>query len=72
MPGSGINESNLLEIAEKTQAKEFHTTAKNKIRTKTKFQNNMTLTSGNPDGSLIEKTDEAVVKKLVELLKTAN
>jgi copper homeostasis protein len=28
MPGSGINESNLLEIAQKTSAHEFHSTAK--------------------------------------------
>ncbi|WP_423148080.1 copper homeostasis protein CutC [Rubrolithibacter danxiaensis] len=72
MPGSGVNENNILKIAKQTRANEFHTTAKSRIGSNMTFQNSNAAMSPNSDEFLIEQTDEKTVKKLVSLLETAS
>jgi copper homeostasis protein len=40
MPGSGINEENILELAQKTGAKEFHASLRKKVKSNMKYRNN--------------------------------
>ncbi len=71
MPGSGICEDNIVEIAKKTQAKEFHVSLRKKIESNMVFRNNQIRMGGIASLSEYETsvTDEARVRALVGLLK---
>lgn len=69
MPGAGINNNNLLEIAKITGAKCFHTTAKDKFASKMIFQNTIgKMGDKDADEFSYEQTDLNKVKVLKEIL----
>ncbi len=69
MPGAGINNNNLLEIAKVTGAKCFHTTAKDKFASKMNFQNAIgKMGDKDADEFSYEQTDSCKVKVLKEIL----
>ena len=67
MPGSGINEENILDLAKKTQAKEFHGSFRKKIQSKMKFRNKQAF-MGSSDLSEYEfdVSDETKIKKAIQ------
>ncbi len=69
MPGSGINEQNILDIARATGAVEFHTTAKEFVESRMKFQNGNVTTGTDQDEYLTEQTSLDKVRNLAGLLK---
>lgn len=65
MPGSGVRADNIMELANKTGATEFHTSARVNVESRMAFTNaamNETMQS--------VSVDEAAVKKMTELLAT--
>jgi len=71
MPGAGINNNNLTEIAKITGAKCFHTTAKDKFSSKMIFQNKIgKMGDKNADEFSCDQTDLNKVKILKEILNT--
>ncbi|WAC39847.1 copper homeostasis protein CutC [Pedobacter sp. SL55] len=69
MPGAGINADNLLEIAQTTGARNFHTTAKSIVASKMQFRNEASKMAGeNTDEFSHEQTDLIKVKVLKEIL----
>ena len=69
MPGAGVNNSNLLQIANITRAKSFHTTAKDKFVSKMIFQNAIgKMSSKDADEFSYDQTDLNKVKVLKEIL----
>lgn len=71
MPGSGINEENILEIANKTLAKCFHVSVRKKTESKMIFRNENVKMGGIQDISEYQKniTDENRVKTIKDILK---
>lgn len=63
MPGSGIRGSNILAIADQTQAEEFHTSARILVESKMKYKN----TDMNDDISTIV-ADPKEIKQIIDLL----
>ena len=73
MPGAGINPQNILEIATKTGASVFHSSARVKVSSKMKFRNSetkMSTSDGEKENSddeyQYEQTSEDLVKKMVD------
>jgi copper homeostasis protein len=69
MPGAGINPTNILEIAETTGAKHFHTTAKATVNSKMKFKNVASKMGTYTNEYRHTETSAAGVKLLKESLK---
>lgn len=69
MPGGGINDENILEIANFTGAKNFHISVRRKIESKMKMRNE-SINIGNSGISDYERmiTDENVVRKIKKIL----
>ena len=72
MPGSGINETNVLEIAKKTLAKNFHISVRKISESKMIFKNENLKMGGIQQISEFEKsiTDETKVKLIKDILET--
>lgn len=70
MPGSGINENNILEIAKKTNASNFHVSLRKTIESRMIFRNNTIKMGGIQDISeyLISVTDENRVKNIRKII----
>lgn len=69
MPGAGISADNLLEIAQTTGARNFHTTAKSIVASKMQFRNEASKMGGaNADEFSYEQTDADKVKALKNIL----
>lgn len=72
MPGAGINPKNILEIATKTEAFVFHSSARIKVASKMQFRNsqtkmsNINLETENIDEYQYEQTSEDLVKQMVD------
>ncbi|MGK9124858.1 copper homeostasis protein CutC [Olivibacter sp. SA151] len=66
MPGSGINEQNITELKKSTNAKEFHTSAKEPIPSKMIYHN-MAITNM---GDTIEVSNERKIRRIVALLNS--
>ncbi len=71
MPGSGINETNVQEIFEKTGAKEFHASLRKNVLSKMNFKNANINMGGIPqiDEFTISVTDSDRVYKMIQILK---
>lgn len=67
MPGSGVNRNNIVELAEKTGAIEFHSSAKMNTQSRMEFAN-----SSMNETLQIVTVDEEEVKALADLLKVIN
>ncbi len=72
MPGSGINEDNILEIANSTLAKNFHVSVRKNIGSKMIFRNENVRMGGIQQISEFEKsiTDKTKVKLIKDILET--
>lgn len=72
MPGSGINEENILDIAKSTNAKNFHVSVRKNTVSKMIFRNENIKMGGIQNISEFEKsiTDENRVKTIKNLLKS--
>ncbi|MFN0292657.1 copper homeostasis protein CutC [Pedobacter helvus] len=69
MPGAGISADNLLEIAQTTGARNFHTAAKSIVASKMQFRNEASKMGGaNADEFSYEQTDADKVKALKNIL----
>jgi copper homeostasis protein len=64
MPGSGIRSDNILEIAEKTGAREFHASARRNVDTRMEFQN-----PGMKEILSSVEIDAVEIKKMIDLLE---
>lgn len=65
MPGAGIRPENLKTLIEQTGATEYHSTAKNLVKSEMLFHE---IKTGNyEDEFLVEQTDIEIVKQLVEI-----
>ena len=71
MPGSGINETNICEIKEKTQATEFHVSLREPIPSSMIYRNkDVNMSSINEiDEFEIMRTDYKRVRNIIEILK---
>ncbi len=72
MPGSGISEENILEIATKTNARSFHVSVRKKIESKMIFRNETIKMGGIQAFSEFERliTDENSVRNIRNILAT--
>lgn len=71
MPGSGINESNIISVRKHTRATEFHCSAKKLVNSKMLYQNpniNMGGESSIPEFEYYE-ADSEKIRKIVNILK---
>ncbi len=70
MPGSGVNEHNIGKIAEQTQAKEFHFSAREKVASAMEYRNDKPSMGGDSsiDEYSIYQTSPEKVKKVIEAL----
>lgn len=66
MPGAGINPQNILEIATKTGAFVFHSSARIKVSSNMQFRNQTTKMGSVNDEYQYEQTSEELVKKMLE------
>jgi len=65
MPGAGVNAQNIFELAKTTQAKEFHLSGKNEIKSKMTFEN--------PNFDFSENDfSETDLKKIMDAKKMVN
>lgn len=64
MPGSGINEQNILILKETTSAKEYHLSAKTPIESKMIYHNPAIANMGN----VVEVSNENKIRRIVDLL----
>ncbi|QNL48318.1 copper homeostasis protein CutC [Olivibacter sp. SDN3] len=64
MPGSGVNENNIQELIEKTNAKEYHTSAKVPVASTMNYQNPAIRNMG----GMIEVSSEEKIRKITALL----
>jgi len=71
MPGSGINESNIQDVYQKTEAKEFHASLRKSIPSKMKFKKENVSMGGisEIDEFEISITDHERVRKTIEILQ---
>jgi copper homeostasis protein len=72
MPGSGLDESNIAMIAEKTGAKEFHLTGRKSVDSKMIFRREGIPMGGFPDipGYSRKLADTEKIMKIINILKT--
>lgn len=70
MPGSGVNENNIVELMTKTGAHSFHGTLKDFVSSKMEYQNTQSKMGINDDEYKYELTSADRVKKLVDLLNS--
>lgn len=68
MPGAGINPSNISEIATKTKAKNFHSSARINVKSKMEFRNQLTKMGNIEDEYQYQQTSAALVKQMVDKL----
>jgi copper homeostasis protein len=68
MPGAGINPTNILEIAVKTGAKTFHSSARITIKSKMKFRNQNTKMGSLKDEYQHQQTSADLVKNMLAKL----
>lgn len=66
MPGAGINSTNILEIAAKTGAKTFHSSARITLKSKMKYRNQNTKMGSMEDEYQYQQTSADLVQKMVE------
>jgi len=73
MPGSGVNEDNILEIIEKTGVHEIHTTARSAQESTMAFRNSQVDLSMNLNANAYSRfsTDSSKVQNLCKLLQQA-
>jgi len=64
MPGSGVNEDNILELITATKAQEYHTSAKAPIKSMMKYHN----PSIQNMGELVEVSNEDTIRRMVKLM----
>jgi copper homeostasis protein len=69
MAGAGINSTNILEIAVKTGAKTFHSSARITLKSKMKFRNQNTKTGSMADEYQYQQTSAGLVKQMKDKLK---
>jgi len=71
MPGSGINEDNILELKKETGAREFHLTGHKKTDSKMIYRKKEIYMGGIPQVHEYEirVTDEKCIRKIIELLE---
>ena len=71
MPGSGINEDNILELKKETGATEFHLTGHKKTESRMTYRKEEIYMGGIPQVPEYEirVTDEKRIRKIIELLK---
>lgn len=69
MPGAGINPNNILEIATKTGAKNFHSSSRISIESKMEYRNQFTKTGSVEDEYQYEQTSVELVKQMVDKLR---
>lgn len=68
MPGAGINPDNIKEIATKTGAQNFHSSARITIKSKMEYHNQTTKMGSIDDKYQYQQTSEDLVKQMVERL----
>ncbi|WP_462281032.1 copper homeostasis protein CutC [Salinivirga cyanobacteriivorans] len=70
MPGSGVNDKNLAELIQQTNATEFHSSAKTFIQGKMQFQNESVSMSGrsNPEEFKHISVDQEQVNAMLKIL----
>ncbi len=68
MPGAGINENNIQQLIEATEATEFHASAKEFVQSKMKFRNTESKMGSVEDEYRYELTSETKVKALVDCI----
>lgn len=68
MPGAGINPDNIKEIASKTGAQNFHSSARTTIKSKMEYRNQSTKMGSVEDEYKYEQTSSELVKQMVERL----
>lgn len=66
MPGSGVNEQNIIELRESTHADEFHTSAKATVKSNMIYHNPAIANMGDA----IEVSNEDKIRKIVALLSS--
>ncbi|EHQ30176.1 copper homeostasis protein CutC [Mucilaginibacter paludis] len=71
MPGSGINEYNIVHLVQYTGAAEFHTSAKTKVNSKMVYRNSKILFGPDGEEYTLQQTDADRVKKIIELANQA-
>lgn len=71
MPGSGINETNIQEIYERTRATEFHASLRKNVLSKMNYKNENINMGGIPqiDEFTISVTDSDRVQKMIQILQ---
>ncbi len=72
MPGSGVNEKNILEIKNKTGANEFHLSGKKNVQSKMKYINK-DVSFNSISQSLIpehSELDTGIIRKVIDLLNS--
>jgi copper homeostasis protein len=71
MPGSGINENNIEEIARISKAAEFHLTGRKTIRSEMEFRKTGIMMGGikGQDEFTRKIADQEMIRKIVEILK---
>ena len=70
MPGAGINLDNINEIATRTGARNFHSSARISIKSKMEFRNQLTKMGNIEDEYQHQQTSETLVKEMIENLKS--
>ncbi|RLD68013.1 MAG: copper homeostasis protein CutC [Bacteroidetes bacterium] len=72
MPGSGINENNILKIKKETKAMEFHLSGKKTVRSKMEFINKNVSFNAIGHSSIPEhaELDVEIIRKVIDLLNT--
>jgi copper homeostasis protein len=69
MPGAGINANNIQEIALKTGAKSFHSSARIAVESKMEYRNSKTKMGSIEDEYVFQQTSVDLVKQMVEKLR---
>jgi copper homeostasis protein len=67
MPGSGVNEYNISDLALYTGAKEFHSSAKINVGSVTEYRNDNILFGASGEEYSTQQTDSSRVKKMIEV-----
>jgi copper homeostasis protein len=71
MPGSGINETNISDISQKTGANEFHASLRKNVKSKMEFRKEGIAMGGIPqiDEFVISVSDPERIKKTIQILQ---
>lgn len=70
MPGAGINPNNIKEIASKTSAQNFHSSARVAIKSKMEYRNQTTKMGSVKDEYQYEQTSVELVEQMVERIRS--